>query len=150
MDWTKFAQRPVVLWAGAIGVLLIVFLIFVMPLFAERQQAEAERPRVQALVETVVAAEIEQRKSGAGYFEVSFGGHLPGATLSLSDKEAVADYAIEARQGPDGAFRIQAWPRPEALRRGRAAAVSYYVDLSVGGAIIDEGWVGSELDQALR
>jgi hypothetical protein len=118
----------------------------VLPVLGAHQQALKEQPRVQSLVETVVAGEIAARGTHGGYHLIPFGSSDPGIALGTNDRAAIADYAVEARQVSDDRFRIQAWPRPSALDRGRAAAVSYFVELSSDGKVLAQGWAGKDGD----
>ncbi|MFZ1991359.1 MAG: hypothetical protein WAW96_16490 [Alphaproteobacteria bacterium] len=116
----------------------------VLPLLGAHRQAIEEQPRVQSLVETVVKGELETFNRHGGFSAIPFGSSDPGIVLGTTDRAAIADYAVEARPISDDRFRVQAWPRPNALKHGRAAAVSYYVDLSANGKIVDQGWVGQD------
>ena len=116
----------------------------VLPMIGAHRQALAEQPRVQSLVETVVAGEVEALGTHGVYKKISFGANDPGIALNVQNRLAIRDYAIEARQIADDKFRIQAWPRPKALAHGHAAAISYFVDLSASGKVLNRGWVGQD------
>ena len=116
----------------------------VLPLLGAHKQALEEQPRVQALVETVVKGELATLRRHGNYSAIPFGSSDPGITLGTTERSAIVDYAIEARPISDDRIRIQAWPRPNALKDGHAAAVSYYVDLSANGKIAGQGWVGQD------
>jgi hypothetical protein len=116
----------------------------VLPMIGAHRQALAEQPRVQSLVDTVVSGEIAALTKHGGYQKIPFGASDPDIALNAEGRAAIIDYAIEARQITEDRFRVQAWPRPKALDHGSAAAVSYFVDLSTSGKILDQGWVGKD------
>ena len=88
--------------AGALGAAVV------LPMVGAHQQALKEQPRVQSLVETVVAGEINTRVSRGRYSAIAFGSSETGIALGSSDRAAILDYAVEARQIADDRFRIQA------------------------------------------
>ncbi len=116
----------------------------VLPMIGAHRQALAEQPRVQSLVDTVVSSEIKALTVHGNYRKIPFGASEPDIALDADSHAAMTDYAIEARQISEDRFRVQAWPRPKSLERGHAAAVSYFVDLSASGQILDQGWVGQD------
>ena len=118
--------------------------VMVLPMIGAHKQALAEQPRVKSLVNDVVTGEIKILAQRGTYVLIEFGANDLGIALNSESHAAIVNYAVEARRTSDGRFRVQAWPRPVALEHGHAAAVSYYVDLSAGGKIIDRGWVGQD------
>lgn len=116
----------------------------VLPMIGAHRQALAEQPRVQSLVDTVVGGEIKALTIHGSFQAIPFGTNDPEIALDTASRASIADYAIEARHVSKNRFRVQAWPRPNALERGHAAAISYFVDLSASGDILDQGWVGQE------
>lgn len=116
----------------------------VLPMIGAHRQALAEQPRVQQLVDTVVSGEVATLLAHGDFQAITFGASDAGLALDGEERAAIADYAVEARQISKNRFRVQAWPRPDALKHGRAAAVSYFVDLSAEGKIIDQGWAGQD------
>lgn len=116
----------------------------VLPMIGAHRQALAEQPRVQSLVDAIVGGEIKAMTVHGGFQKIPFGMIDPDIALDSEGHAAITDYAIEARQISEDRFRVQAWPRPKALDHGRAAAVSYFVDLSAKGEILNQGWVGRD------
>jgi len=137
---TSWVVLGVVATTAAIGAAMV------LPMLGAHEQALEEQPRVQSLVETVAKGELETLNRGGSYKAITFGSSDLSSALSALDHGAIADYAVEARLISDDRFRVQAWPRPTALKHGHAAAISYYVDLSADGKILDQGWVGQDGD----
>lgn len=131
---------------GIIGTVAALGAAMLLPMLGAHQQALEEQPRVQSLVESVANGELGALTRHGGYSPIGFGSNALGFALGPEDSAAIADYAVEARQISDDRFRIQAWPRPSALKHGHAAAISYFVDLSANGKILDQGWVGQDDD----
>ena len=136
--------RPGWIILGVTGAIFAVGAGTVLSMLGAHEQALKEQPRVQSLVETIANGELNALSRHGGYSEISFGAGAASFKLDAQTAAAIADYGIEARQISDERFRIQAWPRPKALKHGHAAAVSYFVDLSANGKILDRGWVGQD------
>lgn len=135
------------LGAGVVLATAILVGAMVLPLLLGEQHAASERPRIQSLVDSVVAAEVEKLKTESAYVPIAFGASNPEIGIPATDRRTIADYAIVARQVSSGAFRVQAWPRPSALASDHAAAVSYFVELSDDGRILTQGWLPDAADE---
>lgn len=113
----------------------------ILPVTFFKGRVAAQRERIISLVDAVVIIELEAQQRADNFIRISFQDNVSEFAYGLTDDYVTEHYAVEARYLPEGKLRVQAWPRPVALENNQAAALSYFVDLSDIGKIINSGWM---------